>query len=351
MAQMYTIHVHAIPLSDGDGKGANTVSKATFQEAVARLDLFRYFTVSDPIYSRARGRSVDSYWRGGETARQEDRARHHSEGFIFRVLLTALTIWLFAAPSAWAKEVQSTEPTLEAIEKAFESAVGQLTGGDSKGAVLALEDLRARHGKRLDARLRHGISSVLMFAHLTLPDEAAAARVGATLFRELPEAFVSFKELSNGITDPVASSIYVLTILTAKGESLIYLHNASKEAIEIRQANKFAVKYGYKTTSTSVGSIETDGSPGLPMGGEWLTLPGGGGALVQARSGGGLLAMLLPDTVTIIAAAATPAKQPTWVHLSKGGYEQTLSELKITADQLKSGGKTVNNAVLLNVKQ
>ena len=207
--------------------------------------------MSDPIYSRARGRSVDSYWRGGETARQEDRARHHSEGFIFRVLLTALTIWLFAAPSAWAKEVQSTEPTLEAIEKAFESAVGQLTGGDSKGAVLALEDLRARHGKRLDARLRHGISSVLMFAHLTLPDEAAAARVGATLFRELPEAFVSFKELSNGITDPVASSIYVLTILTAKGESLIYLHNASKEAIEIRQANKFAVKYGYKTTSTS----------------------------------------------------------------------------------------------------
>ena len=39
MAQMYTIHVHAIPLSDGDGKGANTVSKATFQEAMARLDL------------------------------------------------------------------------------------------------------------------------------------------------------------------------------------------------------------------------------------------------------------------------------------------------------------------------
>ena len=39
MAQMYTIHVHAIPLSDGDGKGANTVSKETFREAVARLDL------------------------------------------------------------------------------------------------------------------------------------------------------------------------------------------------------------------------------------------------------------------------------------------------------------------------
>ena len=47
MAQMYTIRVHAIPLSDGDGKGANTVSKATFQEAVARLDLFRVPLLSD----------------------------------------------------------------------------------------------------------------------------------------------------------------------------------------------------------------------------------------------------------------------------------------------------------------
>lgn len=284
--------------------------------------------------------------------RQEGRTRHHLGAFIFRVLLIALTTPLFASPSVWAEEAQSAEPTLEAIAEAFDSAVGQLlTSGDSKGVIVALEDLRATHGKRLDARLRHGISSVLMFAHLTLSDEAAAKRVGTTLFRELPEAFVSFKELSNGNTDPVAGSIYVLTILTAKGESLIYLHNASKEAIEISKANKFAVKYGYKTTNTSVGSIETDGSPGLPMGGEWLTLPAGGGVLVQSTSGGGLLAMVLPDTVTIIAAAATPAKQHPWVHLSKFGYEQTLSALKITADQLKSGGKTVNSAVLLHVKQ
>ncbi|HKQ80550.1 MAG TPA: hypothetical protein VJ810_43055 [Blastocatellia bacterium] len=37
MAQMYTIHVHAIPLSDDDGKRANTVTKEKFGEALEKV--------------------------------------------------------------------------------------------------------------------------------------------------------------------------------------------------------------------------------------------------------------------------------------------------------------------------
>ena len=37
MAQMYTIRVHAIPLSDDDGKRANTVTKESFQEALEQV--------------------------------------------------------------------------------------------------------------------------------------------------------------------------------------------------------------------------------------------------------------------------------------------------------------------------
>jgi hypothetical protein len=37
VAQMYTIHVHAIPLSDDDGKRANTVTKEKFGEALEKV--------------------------------------------------------------------------------------------------------------------------------------------------------------------------------------------------------------------------------------------------------------------------------------------------------------------------
>lgn len=35
MAQMYTIHVRAIPLSDDDGKRANTVTKEKLQQSLS----------------------------------------------------------------------------------------------------------------------------------------------------------------------------------------------------------------------------------------------------------------------------------------------------------------------------
>ncbi len=42
MAQAYTIHIHAIPLSDDDGKRANSVTKEEFQEAVKKVsDIFK----------------------------------------------------------------------------------------------------------------------------------------------------------------------------------------------------------------------------------------------------------------------------------------------------------------------
>ena len=42
MAQAYTIHIHAIPLSDDDGKRANSVTKEEFQEAVEKVsDIFK----------------------------------------------------------------------------------------------------------------------------------------------------------------------------------------------------------------------------------------------------------------------------------------------------------------------
>ena len=42
MAQAYTIHIHAIPLSDDDGKRANSVTKEDFQVAVEKVnDIFK----------------------------------------------------------------------------------------------------------------------------------------------------------------------------------------------------------------------------------------------------------------------------------------------------------------------
>ena len=45
MSQMYTIHIHAIPLADDDGKRGNTITKEKFDEAVQKVS--EYFAPAD----------------------------------------------------------------------------------------------------------------------------------------------------------------------------------------------------------------------------------------------------------------------------------------------------------------
>ena len=56
MAQMYTIRVHAISLSDDDGKRANTVTKESFQEALEQVtEIFSLPTYASPSIRKRTG--------------------------------------------------------------------------------------------------------------------------------------------------------------------------------------------------------------------------------------------------------------------------------------------------------
>jgi TRAP transporter TAXI family solute receptor len=238
------------------------------------------------------------------------------------------------------------------VSDALLGAARAMLSDDHQSGVRSLQELQSRWPE-MGARQRYMHSTFLCMGLVLSEQLGAACEEGARLRAELPAAFTSLAELSNGPEEPLQAAIQVVNLYTAKGGSYLYAHNASDEQIRIKLADSsFDVSYGWRTASSSVGSLETNGSPALPGAvGEapagWLVLPPGGGAVL--RSGSGSDVLLFPDVVCLLAHAAyRHGRPPDWLRFVRDDYDQTLVRLRLTSPEVQWGDRRLTDVVLVD---
>lgn len=122
------------------------------------------------------------------------------------------------------------------------------------------------------------------------------------------------------------------------------MHNRSEKDITI-DGTRYEVSFGFRTSSTSVGDMTTDGSPAFPRS---LVLPAGKGTIVASPAGaGGLFAMAVADVVCVLAAQSNTIHAD-WMHLTMESYSQTLSRLRIVAGKVRCGEEELADLVLFD---
>ena len=228
--------------------------------------------------------------------------------------------------------IGATTAQAQELNAEYKEAVSTLQQEGIEAGLPKLESLVANRWNEMSPMGKHGALTMVMFCELGLARVDDAREHGAWLYRELPEAFSSLADFSASDVPgrelaELRASIHLLSLMTAKGSALVYMHNASDRPIEIT-GTRYDVSYGYETATSSVGNLSSSGKVAFQNA---LELPPGGGAFLRSSTGEGLLSTALPDCVAIIA-AATAARLPGWFHLSKGDYTQTLRKVHITAD-------------------
>lgn len=251
------------------------------------------------------------------------------------VALAALCCALAAARPSPAQEPKD-------LDVAFGEAVEALIAGDGKTAAAAFGELVEGRWEELSPRGRHGASTLLMFALLLEGREADACARGAKLREAMPEVFY---RLGKEGGPEVARALSVLSLRTGKGGGVLYLHNASDRDVAV-EGTRYELSYGFKSASTSVDQMTTDGSPAFPGP---LVVPAGKGVIVTSAKGEGqgLLALAAADVVCVLAAQAKTL-QPDWIYLTLEDYAQTLARLRIVAGKVRWGEQALEDVVLLD---
>lgn len=241
---------------------------------------------------------------------------------------------------AIARPARAQEPN--DLDVAFQEAVDALLASEGKAAAAAFGDLVEKRWEELSPRGRHGASTLLMFALLLDGREEEACARGAKLHAAMPEVFCPLGKEGG---PEVARAVRVLSVRVGKGKSLLYVHNASDQELAIEDT-RYEVVYGFKTSSTSVGEMKSDGSPAFPRA---LVLPPGKGVVVQsAEGGGGLLGMAAVDVVCVLGAHANSLR-PDWIYLTIEDYSQTLTRLRVVAGKVRWGEQTLEGVALVDL--
>lgn len=228
------------------------------------------------------------------------------------------------------------------LDVAFGEAVDALVAGDGETAAGAFGELVERRWEELSPRGRHGASTLLMFALLMEGREADACARGAKLREAMPEVFY---RLGKEGGPEVARALSVLSLRTGKGGGVLYVHNGSDRDIAV-EGTRYELSYGFKTASTSVDRMTTDGAPAFP--GPLVVAAGKGVVVTSAKSEGqGLLALAAADVVCVLAAQAKTL-QPGWIYLTLEDYTQTLARLRIVAGTVRWGEQALEDVELLD---